>query len=152
MNRFPAEITRCLNCAHAHNKYSREAQRQNRVELVMSRGGGTSLCPMCHFQSPTIKLSLNHLRLVHGSDPRFSAQCGIDGCSYTGRTFSALYSHIYRTHPECGVIQKRRSRLSPEQSLETFGEAARAAGSSESAGVQLGWTQQGTRLVLLRVT
>ena len=34
-------------------------------------------------------------------------QCGIDGCSYTGRSFSALYSHIYRKHKESGIIRQR---------------------------------------------
>lgn len=91
------------------------------------------MCPMSHFQSPTIQLSLNHLRLVHGSDPRFSVQCGIDGCSYTAHTFSALYSHIYRTHPKCGVIRKRDSRSSE---LSDEGEAEVAIGPSESFGIQ----------------
>lgn len=65
------------------------------------------ICPMCQFESPTMALSLSHLRLLHGNEPRFSVQCGIGGCAYTGQSFSALYSHIYRRHPDCGVIQKR---------------------------------------------
>ena len=52
-------------------------------------------------------LNLSHLRLVHGRDPRFCVQCGVGGCPYTGKSFAALYSHIYRSHPDCGVIQKR---------------------------------------------
>lgn len=52
-------------------------------------------------------LNLNHLRLVHGNDPRFRVQCGIDGCSYTGKSFSAFYSHIYRRHRDSGAIQRR---------------------------------------------
>ena len=67
----------------------------------------SSRCPMCSFESPTLALGLSHLRLVHGSDPRFCVQCGIDGCSYTGRSFSALYSHIYRKHKESGIIRQR---------------------------------------------
>lgn len=62
---------------------------------------------MCQFESPTIERSLSHLRLLHGSDPRFSVLCGIGGCSYTGESFSALYSHIYRNHGESGIIKKR---------------------------------------------
>ena len=65
------------------------------------------ICPMCQFEAPTMALNLSHLRLVHGSDPRFCVQCGVGGCPYTGKSFSALYSHIYRSHPDCGVIQKR---------------------------------------------
>ena len=72
-------------------------------------------CPMCDFEAPSIRQCLNHLRLVHSNDPRFCAQCGIGGCSYTGRSFSALYSHIYRRHPESGVIRKRdRPRIDVE--------------------------------------
>ena len=69
------------------------------------------LCPMCRFQSPTLALSLSHLRLVHRNDPRFSVQCGISGCTYTGKSFSALYSHIYTN---VGIIQKCRAP-DPEQ-------------------------------------
>ena len=79
------------------------------------------VCPMCHFEVPTMALCLSHLRLVNGSDPRFCVQCGIDGCSYSGRSFSALYTHIYRNHPHCGVIHKggrgttRSTRLDLQQ-------------------------------------
>lgn len=68
------------------------------------------MCPMCQFETPTMALSLNHLRLVFGSNLRFSVRCGVGGCSYTGQSFSAPYSHIYRTHSSSGIIQKRGSR------------------------------------------
>ena len=61
----------------------------------------------CNFAS-------SHLRLVHGSDPRFSAQCGIEGCSYSARSFLALYSHIYRRHPESGVVTRRGHCVTPQ--------------------------------------
>ena len=67
----------------------------------------SSICPMCHFQTPTMALCLSHLRLVHASDPQFCVRCRIDGCTYSGKSFSALYSHIYRKHPQCGAIHKR---------------------------------------------
>lgn len=98
--------------------------------------GQPIMCPMCPFESPTVQLSLNHLRLVHGSDPRFSAQCSIGGCSYTGRTFSALYSHIYRTHPQSGVIRKRGSRYNSEQTGHEAVEVE-VAGPSQSPLLQL---------------
>ena len=64
-------------------------------------------------------LLLNHLRLVHKNDARFSVQCGSGGCTYTARTFDALYSHIYRKHPHCGVIRKRgSSNMAVETSSE----------------------------------
>ena len=73
---------------------------------VASSSRSCFICPICQFESPTIALNLSHLRLLHGNEPRFSVQCGVGGCVYTGRSFSALYSHIYRHHPDCGVIQK----------------------------------------------
>lgn len=93
---------------------------------------GTSIfCPMCQFQSPTLALSLNHLRLLHGSDPRFSVRCSIEGCTYTGRSFSAFYFHIYRKHSDVGVIQKRQfavqeqpSALSEETTPGTSAQSA----------------------------
>lgn len=76
-------------------------------------------CPMCHFESPTIALSLSHLRLLHSSDPRFRVQCGIGGCAYMDRSFSALYSHIYHCHPESGIVQKREHQLTIPQEIES---------------------------------
>lgn len=66
-----------------------------------------SNCLMCPFEADTKSLVLSHLRLVHKNDPKFLAQCSVDGCTYTSRTFDALYSHIYRRHPECGIIQRK---------------------------------------------
>lgn len=45
-------------------------------------------------------LHYNHLRTVHVTDPHFTTNCVIDCCSYTAKTFSALYSHVYRQHKE----------------------------------------------------
>ena len=64
-------------------------------------------CPLCGFQSLTLAQSLSHLRLLHRNDPRFSVRCGVSGCSYTGKSFSALYTHIYRNHAGVDIIQKR---------------------------------------------
>lgn len=107
----------------------------------MSLDTSVVLCPMCQFQSPTLALSLNHLRLVHGSDPRFSVRCGIGGCTYTGRSFSALYSHIYRKHSDVGVIQKSKvvvqeqsSVLSEETTPGTSAQALASFDGSDSQG------------------
>lgn len=65
-------------------------------------------CPLCNsFEYPSIPLLLSHLRTVHSNDPRFHVTCGIDGCTVTLRSFSALYSHIYRHHPNVGIVKKR---------------------------------------------
>ncbi len=77
---------------------------------MMDRAVGQGLlsrkCPLCNFESPTIPLLLSHLRSVHASDPRFHVTCGIGGCTVSSRSFSALYSHIYRHHPNEGIVQK----------------------------------------------
>ena len=68
------------------------------------------VCPMCMFEAPSVALLLSHLRLLHSNDPRFLVRCGIEtGCSYTARTFSALYSHVYRKHKQAGIIRSRSS-------------------------------------------
>ena len=65
-------------------------------------------CPVCAtFVAPSLPYLLSHLRLVHSHDPRFNVACGLDGCAYTARSFSALYSHIYRKHQASGAIQPR---------------------------------------------
>ena len=74
-------------------------------------------CPLCGFQSQSLPQSLSHLRLLHRNDPRFSVRCGVSGCSYTGKSFSALYTHIYRNHPGAGVIQKRNPNSRDQSSV-----------------------------------
>ena len=65
-------------------------------------------CPICAtFVAPSLPYLLSHLRLVHSHDPRFNVACGLDGCTYSARSFSALYSHIYRKHQTSGAIQPR---------------------------------------------
>ena len=59
---------------------------------------------MCTFEAPSVKIVLSHLRSVHSNDPKFNVMCGLDGCSSTFRTFSGLYSHIYRRHPSSGIV------------------------------------------------
>ena len=65
-------------------------------------------CPMCSFEAATVRIVLSHLRIVHSHDPRFNVTCGVDGCTRTFRSFSALYSHIYRQHKSSGIIQSER--------------------------------------------
>lgn len=88
------------------------------MRCFMMSAPSRTLCPMCNFETPSLELCLSHLRLVHSNDPRFCAQCGIGGCSYTGRSFSALYSHIYRSHPESGVIRRRGYRRTKRDDIE----------------------------------
>ena len=64
-------------------------------------------CQLCSFQVPAKPLLLTHLRLAHSNDPRFSVRCGIDGCCYTAKKFSSLYSHVYRKHRDSGHITRQ---------------------------------------------
>ena len=64
----------------------------------------TKTCPLCHILSPTLKLYISHLRLVHQSDPGFKITCGIDSCKKKFTTFPAFNSHVYRCHrPAIGL-------------------------------------------------
>lgn len=73
-------------------------------------------CPICKCSIPSLQHLLNHLRIFHASDPNFNVLCGLSGCTTTFRTFSGLYSHIYRHHSE--VINKRRKYPSNLAELE----------------------------------
>lgn len=66
-----------------------------------------TLCPLCTFESPTLSATLSHLHIVHSSDPHFAVTCGVDGCATTSKSFTVLYSHIYRRHPQ--FIKKRKA-------------------------------------------
>lgn len=77
-------------------------------------------CPMCTFEARSVKIVLSHLRSVHSNDPRFNVMCGLEGCFHTFRTFSALYSHIYRRHRSIGIVTSdkyafQRAVALPEQ-------------------------------------
>lgn len=72
---------------------------------MASRSVSQKLCPMCTFEAPSVNAILSHVRAVHSHDPNFLVTCGLGGCGTTSRSFSALYSHVYRRHSE--VINKR---------------------------------------------
>ena len=44
-------------------------------------------CPLCYSLSPTLKLHISHLRLVHQADPNFKLTCAIEDCTKTFFTF-----------------------------------------------------------------
>ena len=85
--------------------------------LEMSeRSVACKTCPLCTFEGPSVKTIISHLRVVHSHDPNFAVACGLNGCGTTSRSFSALYSHVYRHHPD--IIEKRKAKLvtvSPEE-------------------------------------
>ena len=71
---------------------------------------------MCSFECPSIAVLLSHLRLVHSSDPRFLVCCGINSCTVTSRSFSSLYTHVYRHHPGEGIRRRSANSFSVELS------------------------------------
>lgn len=79
------------------------------LEEFMAKSLSGSVCPLCTFEAPDLSIVLSHLRTVHSSDSCFIVTCGLHGCTTTSRSFSALYSHIYRRHRD--VIKKRKERL-----------------------------------------
>ena len=71
---------------------------------------GSYSCPLCKTESPTLKLYVSHLRVVHSKDPSFGIICGVGGCREVFRTFSAFNSHIYRHHrADMGISQSQTS-------------------------------------------
>ena len=53
---------------------------------------------LCHywvedFSVPSENLLLNHIRLVHSSEPGFSIQCTVNGCSRTFKNFRTYQNH-----------------------------------------------------------
>lgn len=86
-------------------------QRNDSMTLATKR------CPLCTFEARAIPVVLSHLRVVHSSDPRFNVACGINGCASTSKSFPALYSHIYRHHPDIIKNWKREVVATEELSL-----------------------------------
>ena len=81
-------------------------QKKEVVAYCSKSSTGPSLqkkqCPICSFECPSIAILLSHLLLVHSSDPRFLVCCGINSCTVTSRSFSSLYTHVYRYQPGAG--------------------------------------------------
>ena len=55
-------------------------------------------CPLCGFFSPSFRLFVSHLRLVHSTDSAFRVSCNVGECSQEFTSFSAFNSHVYRWH------------------------------------------------------
>ena len=56
---------------------------------------------MCHycvedFVAPSEYLLLNHIRLVHSTEPGFSIQCTVGGCFRTFRNFRTYQNHKFK--------------------------------------------------------
>ena len=77
-------------------------------------------CPLCGtFSSRNFSVWLSHIGQVHRNDSVFVVTCGFDGCSETKRSYSALYSHVYRKHSE--LIRKRQPSIPiPSETLPSL--------------------------------
>ena len=76
------------------------------MSALLHRIGSEYKCPLCHYvTTTTVKDVLSHIRAFHAYEPNFCVMCGLDGCSTTSKSFSALYSHVYRHHSD--YIDKR---------------------------------------------
>ena len=84
---------------------------------------GSSQCPLCNFTAVSLQKIISHIRTVHSNDPRFKITCGLEGCAAsTYKSFSALYSHLYRHHQ--WLIKKRKGETAEsEVELSGSGEA-----------------------------
>ena len=84
---------------------------------------GLSQCPLCNFTALSLQTIISHIRTVHSSDKCFKITCGLEGCAAsTYKSFSALYSHLYRHHQ--WFIKKRKGETAEsEVELSSSGEA-----------------------------
>ncbi len=99
---------------------------------MANRSVSQKLCPMCTFEAPSVNVILSHIRAVHSHDPNFFVTCGLGGCGTTSRSFSALYSHVYRRHSD--VISKRvksNSEVTSSEAIDLSGVSC-----SESSSYQ----------------
>ena len=85
--------------------------------IQVSRSVASCRCPLCEYVGMSMTLTLSHIRAIHSNAPNFLVCCGIESCCYTARTFSALYSHVYRRHPS--VVSKRKSSSVHQPSSKT---------------------------------
>ena len=61
---------------------------------------GVLCCHYCSgdFYAPSERLLLNHIRLVHLSEPGFSIQCSRNGCCRTFKNFRTYQNHLAKHH------------------------------------------------------
>ena len=71
------------------------------IKNFQMSGIASLACPLCYSLSPTLKLHIRHLRLVHQADPNFKLTCAIKDCTKTFFTFPAFNRHVYRSHRRC---------------------------------------------------
>ena len=80
-------------------------------------------CPLCGSLSPTIKLCISHLRLVHQNDENFSVQCIVSNCAKMFLTFPAFNTHMYRRHRDTlGLKSKYDYQQSSHQACLSHNE------------------------------
>ena len=55
-------------------------------------------CDICSKVTPNVKTHMQHIGLVHRSDPNIRLKCVTEGCPMTFSRYSSFISHVYRKH------------------------------------------------------
>ena len=98
-------VVTCLSCDIVH-----ASRRMCSYTYTWGRMSEVFVCPLCKiFSASSCRLWLSHLGQVHKNDASFLVQCGYNGCAETKKSYSVLYSHVYRKHPE--LVRKRNQAL-----------------------------------------
>ena len=76
-------------------------------------------CDMCKSLSPSFKLHVSHIKLVHSKSPDFLTVYPLSYCGVSFTTFPSYNSHIYRHH---WTVFGRSSQQPPEDLIQNSAE------------------------------
>ena len=75
-----------------------------------------AVCQICYYVSPSLKIHISHLRLVHQGDSSFNLVCDIGGCRQQFGAFDAFNSYVYCTHRQALGQESNYSLQEPSAS------------------------------------
>ena len=55
-------------------------------------------CQLCDFATSSLPFYLKHLTIIHSSEPGFSIQCRLNGCTRTYNNIRTYKNHVYDRH------------------------------------------------------
>ena len=67
------------------------------------------ICQLCSYRCLTWRCWVRHVFEAHSNEPHFSFTCGIEGCSTTFKTYSALSSHLNRKHTNATIVSQQEN-------------------------------------------
>lgn len=92
------------------------------------------ICQLC---SLTWRKWARHVFEAHSNEPRFCIMCGIEGCSMTFKTYSALSSHLSRKHPNTTIVsQQENPSVCCNGLLEHSSESSSLTVDEDGAGME----------------